>query len=362
MKTLFVVSGIGYGDATREHANIIEFKKKFPSAKVMVAGYDNSYDYFKDKYKTIKIRGYKLPGSAMNINVLNFGLRNLFLPAFWFFSTFKVRLQAFNFIPDLIVSDFEPAGISLARVLRKKCIVVFGYDPLLFEEYKKNHKVSYKMKVEAMYFEKLYNQADIVVIPTFKKRENLMYTYIDPIVRNRPEDFGSEDSLKKELRLKKKPFVVMLGGSNFGEKLARSINKVAKSHPEEEFIIFGGDLNLVFNENVKYLHYTPNFLKYLKVCKGVITLGGQKTLSEALVFGKPILCFPIQGHIEQILNAFALEDKIIVGHDSSYFGVNYKFQEFLLRLPELTEKVKAMKVSGDGSKEFVKVVDAIMKK
>ncbi len=62
MKILFVVSGIGFGDATREHANIQALKKKHPRVKVMVAGYDNSYTYFKDKYNTIRIRGYKLPG------------------------------------------------------------------------------------------------------------------------------------------------------------------------------------------------------------------------------------------------------------------------------------------------------------
>jgi uncharacterized protein (TIGR00661 family) len=360
MKALFVVSGIGYGDATREHANIIEFRKKFPNAKIMVAGYDNSYDYFKDKYKTIKIRGYKLPGSAMRVNVFTFGLRNLFLPAFWFFSTLKVRLQAFRFIPDLVVSDFEPAGISLARVLRKKCVVVFGYDPLLFKEYCKNHKVNYKMRVEALYFEKLYNQADVVVIPTFRKeKKHLLYNYIEPIVRVKPDELASEKVLMRELKLEKKPFVVMLGGSDFGEKLARNLNKVAKSYPNEEFIIFGGDLDLNLNENVKYIRYTPDFLKYLKVSKGVVTLAGQKTLSEAVVFGKPILCFPIQDHVEQVLNAYALEGKVIVGHDSSYFGVHYKFREFLDKLPEITKNVKKMK--GEGSKQFVKIIEAIMK-
>ncbi len=61
MKILFVVSGIGYGDATREHANILALKKKYPQARIMVAGYDNSYEYFQKKYPTIRIRGYKLP-------------------------------------------------------------------------------------------------------------------------------------------------------------------------------------------------------------------------------------------------------------------------------------------------------------
>ena len=97
------------------------------------------YEYFKDKYETVRIQGYKLPGKKMKINVGRFVLSNIFLPLFWFTSTLKVKLHEFNFTPDVIVSDFEPIGISLAGLLRKKCVIVFGYDPFLFEEYKKKN-------------------------------------------------------------------------------------------------------------------------------------------------------------------------------------------------------------------------------
>lgn len=362
MKVLFVVSGIGYGDATREHANIVEFKKNFPHAQIMVASYDNGYEYFKNKYRTIKIQGYKLPGNAMKINIISFGLKNLFLPAYWFISMLKVRLKAFNFVPDLIVSDFEPAGISLARVLRKKCVIVFGFDPLLYREYAKKHNVGYKMKVEASYFEKLYDQADIVVMPTFKKKreKHLLYNYVDPIIRVKPEDLPAENILMKQLGLKKKPIILMLGGSNFGEKLAKNLNKIAQDYSKEEFIVFGGDLGFDMNENVKYIKYSSDFLKYLKVSKGVVTLAGQKTLSEALIYGKPVLCFPIQDHVEQILNAYALEDTVLVGYDSSLTAFRNKFKEFMLRLPEFTRKSKNLKLKNNGSEEFVKLLKSIL--
>src|SRR3989339_394895 len=328
MKILFVVSGIGYGDATREHANILALKKKYPQARIMVAGYDNSYEYFQKKYPTIRIRGYKLPGKSMKINVWNFGLRNLFLPAFWFLGTLKVRLQAFNFIPDLVVSDFEPVGISLARVLGKKCIVVFGFDPLLYKQYAKNHSVNYKMKIEAAYFERVYNEADLVLIPTFRK----------------------------------KPFVVMLGGSEFGTKLALHINKIASAFPQERFLIFGGDLQFLFAKNVSYIRYTPDFLKYLKVSRGVITLAGQKTLTEALVFQKPVLCFPIEDHIEQVLNAYALEDSILVSHSSSLKAVHFAFGEFLRNLALYQKKISKRTLQAKGSDEFVRLLELTLKK
>src|SRR3989338_3938704 len=310
----------------------------------MVAGYDNSYEYFQKKYPTIRIRGYKLPGKSMKINVWNFGLRNLFLPAFWFLGTLKVRLQAFNFIPDLVVSDFEPVGISLARVLGKKCIVVFGFDPLLYKQYAKNHSVNYKMKIEAAYFERVYNEADLVLIPT------------------NPEQLPSETVLMKQLHLKKKPFVVMLGGSEFGTKLALHINKIASAFPQERFLIFGGDLQFLFAKNVSYIRYTPDFLKYLKVSRGVITLAGQKTLTEALVFQKPVLCFPIEDHIEQVLNAYALEDSILVSHSSSLKAVHFAFGEFLRNLALYQKKISKRTLQAKGSDEFVRLLELTLKK
>lgn len=359
MKILFVVTGIGYGDATREHAHILALKKQFPKAHIMIAGYDNSYDYFKKKFPTIKIRGYKLPGSSMKVDVWSFGLRNLFLPAFWFIGTLKVRLQAFNFIPDIIVSDFEPIGISLARVLGKKCIVVFGFDPLLYKEYAKTHVVNYKMRVEAAYFEHMYSQADLVLIPSFRKykERHLLYSYIDPVVRQKPEELPSEQVLMKQLHLQKKPFVLMLGGSNFGTKLAMHVNKLAHLFPEENFIIFGGDLDMSFTKNVRYIKYAPDFLKYLKVSKGVITLAGQKTLSEALVYKKPILCFPIQDHIEQMLNAYALEHSIFVSHDSSLKGVERSLREFFQDLSLYQRKVERVGFEAKGAEEFVRYLE-----
>ncbi|MDP3918680.1 MAG: glycosyltransferase family protein [Nanoarchaeota archaeon] len=360
MKILFIVSGIGFGDATREHANILAVKKKFPKAKIMVAGYDNSYLYFKDKFDTIQIQGYKLPGKEMKINALHFGLINIFLPAFWFIGTLKVRLEAFNFIPDIIVSDFEPVGMSLAKILNKKCIVVFGFDPSLYEEYLKQHKVNLKMKVEAKYFSKLYDQAYHTIIPTFKKKKNkhLQYTYVNPIIRLNPEDLPSEKEIMKELGLKTKPILVMLGGSNFGTKLAEQVNRLAPKS-KENFIIFGGNLNINFHKNVQYISFTADFFKYLKVCKGIITLAGQETLSEALVYKKPILCFPIEDHIEQVLNAYSLRDTIQISHKHTPKAIEEEIKKFIINIPNLELKVKKLNITANGSEQIAKLIELI---
>jgi uncharacterized protein (TIGR00661 family) len=358
MKILFVVSGIGFGDATREHANILAVKKKFPEAKIMVAAYDNSYSYFKNKFHTIKIQGYKLPGKNMKISAFRFGLKNFLLPAFWVHGTLKVRLEAFNFIPDLIVSDFEPIGISLAKVLNKPCIVVFGYDPDLYKAYLKKKKASISMKVEAVYFSKLYDQASHVIIPSLRHpdKKHLRYSYISPILREEINNLPKDSEIMKGLGLKKKPILISLGGSNFGHKLVKGLNKVAHKF-KEDFIIFGGDLDFPLAKNIQYISFTDELLKYLKVAKGVITLGGQQTLAEALAFKKPILCYPIQDHVEQILNAYSLRETIQISHKHSPKEIENDLKKFLRDLKKIETKVKKLNLQGNGSEQVAKIIN-----
>jgi uncharacterized protein (TIGR00661 family) len=362
MKALFVVTGIGYGDSTREHVNISALKKAFPRSKVVVAGYDKSYDYFKSKYETVEVEGYKLPGKKLKIQLHKFILSNLLLPLFWFTSTLKVKLKKFDFKPDIIVSDFEPIGISLAGLLGKKCIVVFGYDPLLYKEYKKKNRMNIKMRTEATYFEYLYNNANMVVIPSLRKpRKSLEYAYVNPIVRQLPNELKSQKELMKELNLVKKPILVMLGGSEFGTKLATYINKLADEF-KEEFIIFGANMDLNWSSGVKYRKFSNNFLKYLKVSKGLITLGGQITLAEGLVYKKPILCYPIKDHVEQVLNAYSVRNVVMVGKDSSFKGVRKTLTSFLRDLPKLKKKVEKYNLKAKGENQFVDIVKIALEK
>jgi len=65
----------------------------------------------------------------------------------WFGSTIRVKTQLGDFDPDIIVSDFEPIGIMLAKLLRKPCAIVFGYDPTAFKKWNpKNPKLQIEAK------------------------------------------------------------------------------------------------------------------------------------------------------------------------------------------------------------------------
>lgn len=358
MKVLFVVTGIGYGDATREHANIEALLKRYPEAEVLVACYDNSFEYFKYKYPVIKIFGYRMKGREHKFKASKFATSNYLLPFFWMFGTAHMQFQVNEFYPDLIITDFEPTGIVLGKFVGKKVVAIFGFDPELYREYKAAYKINTKMKIEAEYLIRNYQQANFVIIPSFiKNKKSLEYHYVNPIMRKVPK-LDPEKVIMKRLKLKKKPILVMLGGSNYGEKLALTINKIAKQF-DEDFIVFGGDFK-ISRKNVTYIPFAENVFEYLKVCKGVITLGGMISLTEALVMQKPILCYPIIDHIEQQLNAYALRNVIQVEHDHSTKKVRKALIKFLKDLPKLNKKVKKYNLKADGSEEVVNVIEGLV--
>lgn len=363
MKVLFFVTGVGYGDATREHANIVALLERDPKAKVMVAAYDNSYEYFKDKFRTVKIKGYRIPGSGMEFRVLPFILSNLFLPFSWMFTSFRLRKEIKKFNPDIVVTDFEPSGITAAKMVNKRCVTVFGYNPDTLKEYLKTNKLSRKCWLEAKYFENLYDKADFAVIPNLlgAKKHSILYYYVNPIIRQKPSDLPNKRDLMKKFGMKKEPIIVMLGGSNFGLRLARNLQKVA-AKMDEEFLVFGSHKALKESRNFKHIRFTEDFLEYLKTAKAVITLGGQKMLTESLAFRKPILVFPIKDHIEQLMNAYTLRDVAMVGEGISKDELRHQVHKFLGGLPKLQAKMDRLSIEFNGAQQFAKLLEDFKKK
>lgn len=341
MKVLFVVTGVGYGDAIREHAVIKALLRLHPKSRVMVAAYDNSYAYFKDKYNTVKISGYKMLGMSLKFKFLPFLANNYVLPYTWLSVSLRLRKAVASFKPDVIVSDFEPAGILLARFLRKPSLVVFAFDPDAFKEFRgKNRKVA----LEALYFTRLYKAADLAVIPCLLgRKESRSYAYVNPVVLSKPSELPSKKTLMKRLGLRRPPVLVMLGGSSFGVNLARRLMRVAKSF-DEDFIIFGSNVKLPRKSNVRHFPFKPNFLEYLKVCKCVITLGGNLTLSECMVYRKPMLVFPIKDHVEQLLNAHTLRNVALVKYDLK--SLRRTLESFLRNLDPIRRKMPDVDPSG----------------
>lgn len=362
MKILFVVTGVGLGDSVRVDTIINEFRKDSPKNEFMIAAYANSYDYFKGRYNTINITGYRIPGKGMRFRVLPFLLKNMVLPFSWFFTALGIKRQVRGFNPDVVVSDFEPTGAVLAKILKKPCIMLFGFDPLSYRKFREQNKVSPIMALQAKYLEKIYAHGNYVVIPTLLgvRRKSLVYTYIDPISMSSPDKLPPKKKVMKKLGMGREIILVMLGGSDFGVKLLGRLRDVAKHFPDEMFVVLGTkQASAPMPPNVLHYNFKGNVGEYMKVCKGVITLGGELTLSEAVAFRKPMLVYPIQGHVEQVLNAYAMRDVAIVRYSMDSFRDDVKL--FLKSLGKYQAKMARLSVKPKGAEQFVRFVKTLLR-
>ncbi|MFH1065033.1 MAG: glycosyltransferase family protein [Nanoarchaeota archaeon] len=362
MKILFFVTGFGYGDSTRVHAVISEMLKKDPETRILIAGYDCSLNYFKGKFRTIKISGYRIPGNEMKFKFSSFIANNYLLPLSWLFTILKLKKQVRQFNPDIIVTDLEPSGITMARFFGKKCIALYGFDPMLYDEYASEHKPNRLMSMQAFYLKKNYSLSDyIIVVSPIRKKKSLIYNYVEPVVRIMPRELASEAKLMKELNLERRPVLVMLGGSNFGAALAKNIVKIAPDF-NEFFIIFGSGIEVEKSGNVAHVPFTDDFFKYLKVSKGMITLAGQNALGEGLVFKKPMLVYPIHNHVEQQLNCYAIKDYIMIGRNIMPESLKKTVGEFISRIPAMRYDAAKLNLDSNGASQAADIILRLAKK
>ncbi|MBL7147915.1 MAG: hypothetical protein ISS82_03760 [Nanoarchaeota archaeon] len=335
MKILLIVTGLGYGDSIRAEAIITKIKKLKPKTEVLVMGYDNSYEYFKNKYETIKIKGYRFDQKGLKFRTGTFLFKNFHIPISWILNYRENKERLKKFDPDLIISDFEIFSNFLAKKLKKKCISIFAFDPELYNIYPNKTN---NLSLQSKFLKKTYEISDKVIIPSFTKNKKVNNTYYINLIIREGNKKNKKEIIKK-LGLKEEPILVMLGGSKYGLILANKINNI-RNRFKENFIFFGGDF--AFKEN---------FLEYLKVSKGLITLAGNLTLSEGFFYKKPMLVYPIENHVEQLLNVYSIKKYIVIGNKNN---VEEDLNKFLSSLNKLKKNMPTFKF--DGAKQAAEII------
>jgi len=86
-------------------------------------------------------------------------------------------------------------------------------------------------------------------------------------------------------------------------------------------------------------HSADAFTRDLASCRYVIVNGGHNVICEALYFGKPILCFPIQNHFEQFLNSYFVGCLGYGDYSLSQNPSRNILESFEARLNEFADKI-----------------------
>ncbi|MFH1209675.1 MAG: glycosyltransferase family protein [archaeon] len=359
MKYLFLTTGIALGHCTRDEA-LIRFLEK--DNDVTIACYNISYNYFKDRYDTIKLASVGFSNNDQEFKLIKNLIINWSLFLKWFYNLIKLKIYVMKNKPDLIISDFEPIGLFF-----KKSIFIFNYSPEKIKGLDLNTSLKFQKTLLNFQFKLLKLFRKTIIVPCINKesinkeitnrdntnKDNAEFIRpVDLIIRRDKEELGSKEALMKKLNLKKEPILIMLGGSKFGLQLVEKIINVVEDF-DEQFVIFGYEIE---KENITGFKFKENFLEYLKVCKGVITLAGFSTLSEALLYKKPCLVFPIENHIEQLSVINEFEPYIIHKRlDCTEEHIYYHIKNFLKNKIKLENKIKNLNIN-NSTKEVVGIL------
>lgn len=355
MKYLFVITGIGFGHLMREEGVIREILKKDKDAEIKVATYGIAMNYFKKRFPLTEIIGQKFPDTKAEVDATKVIFSNVFYPFQYFNNISKIKELIQKFQPDILISDAEPEGIAAAKKTNTKSVFIYNLD-LQRINYKENFGLyTYIIKKAISYS---HNNSSLTIIPVLTQQTGShgKISYVNPMIRDLPNSLPLENKLMSEFGFAKKPILVTIGGAKFGLKLVKNIINAAHNF-DENFIIFGVNIN-PRSANVTCLPFQPNFLEYLKVSKALISLAGHCTLSEALVYKKPSLIFPIPNYLEQYQNINLMKDYCIKG-DMEKLGLVYirnKIEELLNNADNLNNHLKNYNFKKNGALEAAEII------
>ncbi|MBU2496678.1 MAG: hypothetical protein KJ767_01305 [Nanoarchaeota archaeon] len=354
-KILFFVTGIGWGDSVREYSIIQELIKK-KNVEIKIACYKTSYDFFKKKFPAIKIRGFDTASPKFKFEFTRFMRKNALLPLTWNYQIKKLKKELGDFKPDLVITDFEPLGVLYARNTNTKFIEVFGVDPKDFDEFLKQRKHDLFTDLQIIYLKRMYEIGNkfsqAIIIGGLAKRKDFdKFRFVNLIVRD-----------TKKVK-EGKEIVVILGGSSFGIAMGKHMEKILLKI-KEKFIVFGSHKEKKIG-NCHFVPVTENALDYIKNAKGIISLAGHLTISESLVFKKPLLVFPIPNHVEQAYNSWLLKNnKLALVKELKKIDekeIEDSIKDFIKKIPELKKKIRKTNIKGDGAKQAAKIIFSILK-
>lgn len=370
MKVLFIPCGIGLGHATRTNAIINKIRKK---SDIVVSTYGEAYKFFKRQgIKTYKIKGIEYPRGEPKFTLSGFLLKNLDLPIVLARNYFVLSDIINKEKPDIVFIDSDPSSFIVANYLRQKDIFLSNFPALFFERKSMPewilNKLYYQIGVLETTIDYMLKYAESLVFPSFIKYKNKppKMEIVDLIVRKKPNQISPEKEIRNSLKIKEKFYLVSL--SNYLEEdVTLSILKTLKLFKEKKFIVTSTSIkkyrkigNLTLNPFLK------KYFEYLKISEGIICSSGHSTMSEAIVYKKPIFSIPIKEHVEQITNAIMVE-KYDLG--SNYIiKENFKEDVFKRKLSyyfknqEIYESsLKKRNVKGDGAKETADVISKLTK-
>ena len=327
MKILFIVQGEGRGHLTQALALQTMLRKAGHELVGVLAGNVHNRDIpdvFAQRINA-PIRHFGSPGFSIGkeqraINSLDTLIENVGrIPIF------KRSLQVLDQTikttrPDLVLTFYEPmAGVYQALYRPNVPFVAIGHQYMFdhpiydFAPGKPVDRSAMKLFTRLTSFRATWKLA-LSLYPA-EDLPDARLSVIPPLLR--------EEALAlPNTNVQEDFFLLYLLNRGYAEQVI----KWHKKHPAQRLECFWDnpevDDIVQYSNTLRFnqLHDTK-FLEFMARCRGLVCTAGFESVSEALFLGKPVLAVPIEGHYEQLCNAFEIE-KMGCGIRSDKFDMN----------------------------------------
>lgn len=336
MKILYGVPGEGMGHATRSKVVIDHLLKQ--GHDLCIVSSARAFTFLDNAFpgRVIEIKGFhfayrnaEVSKTATFASNLKAAGKNLL------YNTGKKRLIEKNFVPDVVISDFESFSFFFARDHRLPVISIDNMqvmdrcvlDIAISKEEKNNYRLAraiVQAKVPGCehYFISSFFDAEI-------KKKNTKI--VPPIVRQIIQD--AKPSTGRH--------IVMYQTSSSLKTLQHALQQL----PNETFYVYGMNTNAT-EGNVVFKPFSESgFINDLASAKAVIANGGFSFISEAVYLKKPVYSFPIANQFEQWMNAAYIE-KLGYGRHFDTLSADH-LKAFLYDLPSFEKKLSGYEQNGN---------------
>jgi len=252
----------------------------------------------------------------------------------------KIEDEINRIKPDFIITDFEyflpriakKMNIPVIQITHQHVLIACKYHvPIrLFYDFFKAYTVSRMIITDTAYS----LGTSFYKLPFNRKYKSKNLRLFLPLLR---QDVIEATPVKGE------KILVYFSCETFA-----GVIELLKQIKSESFMVYGLRNDHYIDGNIEHKPISPTvFLDDLKVCKAVITNGGHTLVSEAIYLRKPVLAFYVKGQFEQFLNVYYLEELGYGRRIKSDKTALPEINEFLKTVPELSEKLKDVKILGN---------------
>ena len=345
-KILYGVSGIGNGHANRELPIISELAR---DNKIVILCYQDSWATFKRNFAdhpNIKLIEIAVPFVVGTTQGLSFS-ETAIHPANQDVDFLKIDCSVLDSvakeigIPDLVISDYEPISAQYAYANNAPLVTIDQQSKFLYADLPKSLSgFTFEDEIERlhMFFPKAATRIACSFFRTKKRIGGDEVIFFPPPIK------PAITAMKRKPAQTNQILVYISSAREFVQT-PQEIIDILSNETSATFHLFikGDDLPSYRSNagNIKlYPHGSPEFIRLLTECDGIICTAGHSLLSEAMYLAIPVYAIPVEPY-EQWLNAKAIGD--------NGFGIDFpslepgKLTKFIENLDRYGQNIRADK-------------------